>query len=107
MFSGVPILECFLDEAFGSGNISTVVGEAAVILNNTGGGIDFDTTCCVFDPNAVGEYSDRTGNQGAPLVTSFTVTSLSDLRLYEPRTFPRLYYFWTRNSSYCLPCSNQ
>ena len=51
--------------------------------NNTAGGIHFDSTVDVFDPLVVHEYLNGTGNQGGPLVTSFNVSSRSDLRLYE------------------------
>lgn len=61
----------------------TVVSNASVTANNTGGGIHFDSTPAVFDPLVIGEYLDGTGNQGGPLVTSFNVSSRSDLRLYE------------------------
>ena len=50
---------------------------------NTAGGIHFDLTVDVFDPLVVHEYLNGTGNQGGPLVTSFNVSSRSDLRLYE------------------------
>ena len=56
----------------------------AVAANNTGGGIPFDRTVDVFDPLVVHEYYlNGTGNQGGALVTSFNVSSRSDLRLYE------------------------
>jgi hypothetical protein len=61
----------------------TVVGPDAVTPNNTGGGISFDSTVDVFDPLVVHEYLNGTGNQGGALVTSFNVSSRSDLRLYE------------------------
>lgn len=51
--------------------------------NNTAGGIHFDATVDIFDMDVVNEYLDGTGNAGGPLVTSFNVTSRSDLRLYE------------------------
>ena len=51
--------------------------------NNTFGGAHFDDTVDVFDNHVVNEYLDGTGNQGGPLVTSFNVSSRSDLRLYE------------------------
>ena len=65
------------------GGFPTVVGPEAVSANNTAGGIHFDSTVAVFDANVVGEYLDSTGNRGGPLVTSFNVSSRSDLRLYE------------------------
>jgi hypothetical protein len=37
----------------------------------------------VFDPLVVHQYLNGTGNQGGALVTSFNVSSRSDLRLYE------------------------
>jgi hypothetical protein len=37
----------------------------------------------VFDPLVVHEYLNGTGNQGGALVTSFNISSRSDLRLYE------------------------
>jgi hypothetical protein len=45
--------------------------------------VHFDSTVDVFDPLVVHEYLNGTGNQGGPLVTSFNVSSRSDLRLYE------------------------
>jgi hypothetical protein len=54
-----------------------------VTPNNTAGGIHFDLTVDVFDPLVVHEYLNGTGSQGGPLVTSFNVSSRSDLRLYE------------------------
>jgi hypothetical protein len=65
------------------GGFPTVVGPEAVSDNNTAGGIHFDSTVATFDPLVVHEYLDGTGNQGGPLVTSFNVSSRSDLRLYE------------------------
>lgn len=60
-----------------------MVGPEAVTDNNTAGGVHFDSTVAVFDPLVVTEYLDGTGQQGGPLVTSFNVSSRSDLRLYE------------------------
>lgn len=37
----------------------------------------------IFDTDVLSEYLDGTGNAGGPLVTSFNVSSRSDLRLYE------------------------
>ena len=65
------------------GGFPTVVGPEAVSPNNTAGGIHFDSTVAVFDPLVVHEYLNGTGNQGGPLVTSFNISSRSDLRLYE------------------------
>ncbi|RDW64135.1 peroxidase-5 [Coleophoma crateriformis] len=65
------------------GGFPTVVGIEAVTATNTAGGIHFDATVDVFDAKVVNEYLDGTGNAGGPLVTSFNVTSRSDLRLYE------------------------
>lgn len=50
---------------------------------NTGGGVHFDSTVDVFDTLVLTEYLAGTGNKGGPLVTSFNVSSRSDLRLYE------------------------
>ena len=61
----------------------TVVGLDAVSENNTGGGIHFDSTVATFDTLVVHEYLNGTGNAGGPLVTSFNISSRSDLRLYE------------------------
>lgn len=60
-----------------------MVGPEAVSANNTAGGIHFDNTVAVFDPLVVTEYLNGTGQQGGPLVTSFNVSSRSDLRLYN------------------------
>lgn len=61
----------------------TVVGTETVSPNNTLGGVHFDSTADVFDTLVVTEYVNGTGSQGGPLVTSFNVSSRSDLRLYE------------------------
>ncbi|RFU30513.1 hypothetical protein B7463_g5832, partial [Scytalidium lignicola] len=61
----------------------TVVPASAVSPNNTGGGIHLDTTPYAFDDQVVQEYVSSTGQMGGPLVTSFNVSSRSDLRLYE------------------------
>jgi hypothetical protein len=63
-------------------NFPTVVPESAVTPNNTGGGIHLDSTPGVFDDHVVQEYISGTGQGGGPLVTSFNVSSRSDLRLY-------------------------
>lgn len=52
-------------------------------MNNTNGGINFDTTRAVFDANLVHEYIDWTGHMGGPLVTTDNETTRSDLRLYQ------------------------
>lgn len=65
------------------GGFPTVVGPEAVSDNNTAGAVHFDNTVAVFDPFVVTEYLNGTGQQGGPLVTSFNVSSRSDLRLYE------------------------
>ena len=65
------------------GGFPTVVGPDAVTPNNLAGGIHLDSTVDVFDPLVVHEYVNGTGQQGGPLVTSFNVSSRSDLRLYE------------------------
>jgi len=64
------------------GGFPTVVGLEAVSKDNTNGAVHFDETVAVFDPLVVQDYVDGTGNQGGPLVTSFNVSSRSDLRLY-------------------------
>lgn len=64
------------------GGFPEVSPESAVTPNNTNGGVNFDSTRGVFDTLVVGEYLNGTGNQGGPLVSSFNVTSRSDLRLY-------------------------
>ncbi|KAL3420243.1 WSC domain-containing protein-like protein 1 [Phlyctema vagabunda] len=65
------------------GGFPAVVGPEAVTPNNTAGGIHFDDTVAIFDSKVVNEYLDGTGNAGGPLVTSFNVSSRSDLRLYK------------------------
>jgi hypothetical protein len=54
-----------------------------VTNSNTAGGVHFDETVAVFDSLVVIDYLNGTGQQGGPLVTSFNLTSRSDLRLYE------------------------
>ncbi|TVY44967.1 WSC domain-containing protein [Lachnellula occidentalis] len=61
----------------------TVVGAETVSANNTNGGVHFDSTVATFDTAVVHEYLNGTGNAGGPLVTSFNISSRSDLRLYE------------------------
>lgn len=65
------------------GGFPTVVGPEAVSPTNLAGGIHFDATVANFDPLVVHEYLNCSGACGGPLVTSFNVTSRSDLRLYE------------------------
>ncbi|KAN0106079.1 peroxidase [Hyaloscypha variabilis] len=65
------------------GGFPTVVGPEAVTSDNLAGGIHLDSTVAVFDPLVVHEYLNGTGQAGGPLVTSFNVSSRSDLRLYE------------------------
>lgn len=60
-----------------------MVGPEAVSSDNLAGGIHFDATVANFDPLVVHEYLNGTGQAGGPLVTSFNVSSRSDLRLYE------------------------
>jgi hypothetical protein len=77
------ILSYLVSADLAQGGFPTVVGPEAVSPNNTAGGIHFDSTVDVFDTLVLNEYLDSTGNQGGPLVTSFNVSSRSDLRLYE------------------------
>jgi hypothetical protein len=65
------------------GGFPTVVGPEAVSPDNLAGGIHLDSTVATFDPLVVHEYLNGTGQAGGPLVTSFNVSSRSDLRLYE------------------------
>ncbi|KAE9370808.1 heme peroxidase [Stipitochalara longipes BDJ] len=65
------------------GGFPTVVGPEAVTSDNLAGGIHLDSTVATFDPLVVHEYLNGTGQAGGPLVTSFNVSSRSDLRLYE------------------------
>lgn len=66
-----------------NGGFPTVVNASAITPDNTGGGVNFDSTRGTFDVNVVQEYLGGYGQQGGPLVTSFNETSRSDLRLYE------------------------
>ena len=59
------------------------MGPEAVSPTNLAGGIHLDSTVANFDPLVVHEYLNGTGQAGGPLVTSFNVSSRSDLRLYE------------------------
>ncbi|KAI0102417.1 heme peroxidase [Nemania sp. FL0031] len=59
-----------------------VADDSQVSVNNTNGGMNFDTTRGTFDARVVHEYVDDTGNRGGALVTSYNATSRSDLRLY-------------------------
>lgn len=64
------------------GGFPTVVDNSTVSPNNTQGASHLDTTNAVFDILVVNEYLTGTGQKGGPLVTSFNVSSRSDLRLY-------------------------
>jgi hypothetical protein len=77
----IPPDHCTTNEI--QGGFPTVVGPEAVSPTNLAGGIHFDATVANFDPLVVHEYVSGTGASGGPLVTSFNVTSRSDLRLYE------------------------
>ncbi|KAF2728138.1 heme peroxidase [Polyplosphaeria fusca] len=65
------------------GGFPEVVDDSTVTPTNTNGGANFDSTRGIFDPLVVSEYLSSTGEKGGPLVTSFNVSSRSDLRLYE------------------------
>jgi len=64
------------------GGFPTVVNNSTVTPNNTQGASHLDTTNAQFDIRVVNEYLTGTGELGGPLVTSFNVSSRSDLRLY-------------------------
>ncbi|KAK6062754.1 WSC domain-containing protein [Seiridium cupressi] len=67
---------------------------SAVTINNTNGGVNFDTSRGAFDPRVVYEYIEGIGQMGGPLVTSFNESSRSDLRLFESdgnKTMKELY----------------
>jgi hypothetical protein len=64
------------------GGFPTVVDNSTVSANNTQGASHLDSTNAVFDILVVNEYLTGTGQKGGPLVTSFNVSSRSDLRLY-------------------------
>lgn len=64
------------------GGFPTVVDNSTVSPNNTQGASHLDSTNAVFDILVVDEYLTGTGMKGGPLVTSFNVSSRSDLRLY-------------------------
>jgi hypothetical protein len=82
-----------------------VVGPEAKTPNNTAGGIHFDSTVAVFDPLVVHEYINGTGNQGGPLVTSFNVSSRSDLRLYESDSNATMIKLADQGSGFLNTCS--
>jgi len=88
------------------GGFPTVVGPEAVSDNNTAGGIHFDSTVATFDPLVVPEYLDGTGNQGGPLVTSFNVSSRSDLRLYESDDNATMIELGKQGEGFLDTCSN-
>ena len=50
---------------------------------NVTGGANFDSTRGVFDPLVVQEYVSWTEQKGGPLVTTSSISTQSDLRLYE------------------------
>ncbi|KAF5366138.1 hypothetical protein D9757_010957 [Collybiopsis confluens] len=86
------------------GGFPQVVGPEAVMPNNTGGGVHFDSTVDIFDVFVASEYLDGVGQRGGmsqhspavsvrsltihgfklegPLVTTANVTVRSDLRIY-------------------------
>jgi hypothetical protein len=88
------------------GGFPTVVGPEAVDpVSNTGGGIHFDSTADVFDTLVLNEYLNGTGNQGGPLVTSFNITSRSDLRLYESDNNATMIELATQGQGFLNTCS--
>lgn len=82
----------------------TIVGPEAVTPNNTVGGIHFDSTVAIFDVDVVNEYLDGTGNQGGPLVTSFNVSSRSDLRLYKSDNNATIIKLRDQGAGFLDPC---
>lgn len=64
------------------GGFPEAADASTVSVNNTNGGIDFDSTRGTFDWTVVHEYMTNTGSRGGALVTSFNISSRSDLRLY-------------------------
>jgi len=82
-----------------------VVGIEAVNATNTAGGIHFDSTVGVFDTLVVNEYLNGTGNQGGPLVTSFNVSSRSDLRLYESDNNATMIKLGSQGAGFLNTCS--
>jgi hypothetical protein len=88
------------------GGFPTVVGLEAVSDNNTAGGVHFDSTVAVFDTDVLNEYLDGTGNQGGPLVTSFNVSSRSDLRLYESDGNATMIKLRDSGAEFLNTCSN-
>lgn len=87
------------------GGFPTVVGTEAVTDTNTAGGIHFDSTVDVFDTLVLGEYLNGTGNRGGPLVTSFNVSSRSDLRLYEADNNATIIELYQKGQSFLNTCS--
>lgn len=89
------------------GGFPTVVGiEAVNNETNTGGGIHFDSTVDVFDALVLTEYLNGTGNRGGPLVTSFNISSRSDLRLYESDNNTTMIKLAEQGQGFLNTCSN-
>lgn len=87
------------------GGFPTVVNNSSVSENNTAGGVHFDTTVAVFDPLVVSEYLSGEGQQGGPLVTSFNISSRSDLRLYESDQNATMHKLAKQGQSFLGLCS--
>jgi len=87
------------------GGFPTVVGPSAV-TPNTAGGIHFDDTVDVFDDHVVQEYVSSTGQQGGLLVTSFNISSRSDLRLYESDGNATLIKLASQGIGFLNTCNN-
>lgn len=87
------------------GGFPTVVNNSSVSENNTAGGVHFDTTVAVFDPLVVSEYLSGEVQQGGPLVTSFNISSRSDLRLYESDQNATMHKLAKQGQSFLGLCS--
>jgi hypothetical protein len=60
----------------------------------------------VFDDHVVQEYVSGTGQQGGPLVTSFNVSSRSDLRLYESDGNATMIKLAAQGTGFLNTCNN-
>ena len=65
-----------------------------------------DSTPDVFDDQVVQEYISGTGQMGGPLVTSFNVSSRSDLRLYSGYNNATIHKLATQCPSFLNTCAN-
>jgi hypothetical protein len=87
-------------------NFPTVVLELTVSQDNMDGSTHFDSTPDVFEDQVGQEYISATGHVGGPLVTSFNVSSRSDLRLYSSDNNATIHKLATKSPSFLNTFAN-